>query len=156
MSILVWLAGLVGVLVAALVVIGVVMMLVGRSIPVEHEATSSVELGVAPERAWAAVADIAAQPSWAWGVTGVEKQPEARAGHERWRMRMGRNSFVVETSVSEPPRRLTRTIDDEHKHFSGAWEFLIEPTGSGCVVRLRELGRVPSPMARAIMKHFVG
>ena len=67
---------------------------------------------------------------------------------------MGRNSFVLETTEFQPPVRMVRTIADDHKHFSGSWEYVLAPDGEGTRLTLTERGRVNSPFARAMMSYM--
>jgi len=139
-----------------LVLVFVVLWVLGKSLPEEHEATVSMHLKAAPQEVFAVIADVDAQPSWAKGVTRVERLPD-RGGHDTWRMFMGRNSFVLETTVKDPPVLLTRTVEDDHKMFSGAWTYELLPgSGGGTTVRLTERGRIPGAIPRAMMKYLFG
>jgi hypothetical protein len=140
--------------VVALVVLGVlVMWVLGRRVPEEHVASVCLPLSQTPEAAWGVIADVGRHAEWAAGVTRVVRL-EDRGGLEAWRQHMGRNSFVLVTTASEPARRLVRTIDDDHKMFSGRWEYELAAAPGGCRVRLTEYGRIPNPVARFMMKTF--
>lgn len=142
-------------LVGLLVFLGSVLYLLGDRLPEEHAVAVSMSLGQPPQAVYDLVADVANHPAWAPGVTRVERL-EDRGGREAWRQHMGRNSFVLITTRAEPPRVLVREIDDDHKMFSGRWEYLIEPAGSGALVTITEYGRVPGRIPRAMMHYLMG
>jgi uncharacterized protein YndB with AHSA1/START domain len=141
--------------VGLLVFLGSVLYILGSRLPEEHVAAVSMSLDRPPREVYDAVADVAGHASWSPGVTRVERL-EDREGREAWRQHMGRNSFVLITTRAEPPRVLVREIDDDHKMFSGRWEYLIEPVGAGSLVTITEYGRVPSPIPRAMMRYMIG
>jgi uncharacterized protein YndB with AHSA1/START domain len=143
--------GLLGLLVLA----GLVMWVLGRGLPEEHVSSSTLHLRQEPEAVWAVVSDCKGHKSWSPGVTKVERLPE-HDGHEVWRQRMGRNSFVLETTRADRPRVLVRTIADDHGPFSGRWEYRINPAGGGCKVTLTEHGRIKSAVPRFVMRYMVG
>jgi uncharacterized protein YndB with AHSA1/START domain len=139
--------------VAVLVVLVAVMCAIGSRLPEEHVAGVTLRLKQPPEAVWAVIADTAGYAAWAPGVTRVERLAD-RDGHEAWRQHMGRNSFVLETTRSDRGRLLVRTIADDHKMFSGRWEYAIAPEVGGCAVTLTEYGRIPSPLPRFMMRYL--
>ncbi len=142
--------------VGALVALGSFMYLLGARLPEEHVAAVRLRLNQPPEAVWAVPADFGGHGAWAPGVTKVERLGDAE-GRERWRQHMGRNSFVIERTRSEPPRLLEGTIDDDHKMFSGRWQYDIAPGEAGStVVTLTEHGRVPAKIPRAVMHYVMG
>lgn len=151
-ALLYFVAGVVVVIVLA----AVVLYAMGSKIPVEHAATSSIDLPQTAAEVYGYINDIEGHAAWAKGTTGVLLLPE-RNGMQVARVNMGRNSFVLTRTRHEPPTLLERTISDDHGPFSGSWryEFKDRPEG-GCTVRLTEVGRITSPVPRAIMKYFTG
>src|SRR5205814_2366251 len=73
-------------------------------------------------------------------VTKVDRLPD-HDNHEVWRQHMGRNTFVLETTVCQPPVRLVRTIADDHQMLSGDWEYEVLPDENGTRVQVTEHGR---------------
>ena len=141
-----------------LVFVGSLLYILGARLPEEHAAAVSMPLARPVPLVYEAVADVSAHPTWAPGVTRVERL-EDRNGMEAWRQHMGRNSFVLITTRAEPPRVLVREIDDDHKMFSGRWEYLIEPAGaggSGSLITITEYGCVPAKIPRAMMHYLMG
>ena len=108
--IFVWIA--LGLLVA-IVALVVLMTHIGKSIPVEHTATSIVRIAAPAAQVFEAIADIATHPTWAAHVTSVEMLPE-KDGKQMARMRQGRNAFVLMRTRCDPPTLHERTNSDDH------------------------------------------
>ena len=138
-----------------------VLKLMGEQIPVEHTATSYIVVAAPPDKVFDAVADIQSHTEWAKGTTRVHMLPE-KDGMQQARVHMGRNSFILLRTRCDPHKLIERTISDDHAHFSGTWLYKFAPVAGslegreGTEVRLTETGRVGNPVARAIMKRFVG
>lgn len=150
-----WAIALVVGLIVVVAIAGVVLFALGKNVPVEHEATGAIDVSASAQDAFALIDNIADQPSWNVGVTGVEMLPE-RNGLQTCRVRMGRNSFVLVRTKFDPPREIERTIADDRAMFSGTWRYNVTPNAGGCEVRLKEVGRIPSPIPRATMKYLFG
>jgi hypothetical protein len=142
-------------IVAVLVLLVVAMSVLGRRLPEEHVASLTLGLNQKQQDVWDAIADIAGHKNWVRGITKIERLPD-RENHEVWRQRMGRNSFVLETTVCQPPVHLVREVVDDHHAFSGEWEYELSSNGEGTRVKLTEHGRVPNPVFRAMMHYMFG
>lgn len=155
-----------------LAVVGTVFYFLGKGLPEEHRASAHIDIERPIGEVFDRVSNIGEYPRWAAGVTGA-KRLEDHHGLPTYRQTMGRNSFVLRVTRHEPPRppggaadgrakaRFATTIADDHKMFSGSWEFELESldseSGSGATrVTLTETGRVPAPVPRAIVKHVMG
>ncbi len=145
-----WIAG--GV-VGALVLLGLVLWLLGRSLPEGHVMSATLRLARPPAEVFAAVADSAAIPSWDKGVQRVERLAD-RGGKEAWRWTMGRNAMILVTTRSEPPSLLVRTIGDESEFFSGDWTYEFRADGTGTALVLTEHGRIHVAIPRAMMRYM--
>lgn len=147
------LGGFVGLVILA----ALVAWLVGRGIPVEHQASSEIDIEAPPQKAFDLIADVQSYPQWVKGVVRVEMLPE-KNGLQTCRMHMGRNSFVLVRTKFEPPHTLERTIeDDHHAQFSGTWLYAVrDRRGGGCTVKLTEIGRIRHAIPRAMIKHLFG
>jgi hypothetical protein len=141
--------------IAMFVLLIVTLRLLGSRLPEEHVASMTLKLSRKPQEVWDVIADVAGHKHWARGVTKVERLPD-RENHEVWRQFMGRNSFVLMTAVSQPPLHLVRTVEDDHHHFGGDWEYELSPDGEGTRLKLTEHGRVPNPVFRAMMHYLFG
>jgi hypothetical protein len=125
------LVGLVGVLVAIAVVLLVVGIVVGRSLPVAHVASRAVTFPAAPERIWDAINDPALMRSR--GVGDVN----------------------FETIESAPPRRLVRRVVGESS-FGGTWTCELQPEAGGTSLVITENGEVYNAFFRFMSRYIVG
>ena len=133
-----------------------VLGIMGSRLPETHVARASLEVSAPAAKVFGWIERVEEMPAWVPDITRVERLPDAE-GKPVHRQVMGRNSFVTVTTVFEPPTRLTREIADEHQHFSGTWEHVVEPRGEqACTLTLIETGTVKSPIPRAIMHYFIG
>src|SRR3954470_17335334 len=110
-----WLWIILGII-ALLLVFFVVMGVLGRRLPEDHVATLTLRLNQPVQGVWDVIADAAGHKHWVKGVTSIERLPD-RDNHEVWRQRMGRNSFILETTTSHPPTHMVRTIADDNAMF---------------------------------------
>ncbi len=134
-----------------IVLVVLVLWTLGRRLPEEHVASSSILVPASREEVWKTLADAGGYATWAADVTKVERLPD-RDGREAFRQTMGRNTFVVETTRSEPPSALVRTVADDHRVFSGDWEYALAPEEGGCRVTLTEHGRVRPAIPRFLVQ----
>jgi Polyketide cyclase / dehydrase and lipid transport len=142
-------------IVALLVLFVLVMSVLGRRLPEEHVASLTLTLNQKQQDVWDTIADVGGHKNWVRGITKIERLAD-RENHEVWRQRMGRNSFVLETTVCQPPVHLVREVVDDNHNFSGDWEYELSSNGEGTRVRLTEHGRVPNALFRAMMHYLFG
>ena len=145
-----WIAlGLVGVI----VLFAVALFIIGSRLPVGHTTGATLDLNQPPDKPFDLLFAVEKQPEWDKKVTAVEPLPD-EAGLKRVRFRMGRNSFILATTIADRPTRLQRKVADEAKLFGGTWTFDFTPTPQGCKITLTEHGEVYSAIPRAMM-HFI-
>lgn len=144
----------VGGLVVLIALLGLVLHLIGSSLPAEHRYTCTLRLNQPPEPVYALIAGIESWPTWDSGVTGIDVLPQ-RNGHDCIRLHMGRNKMVLERIRNEPPNVHEMTIADERmKMFSGVWLHEIKPEGGGCLVTLTEKGKIGPTIPRVMARKF--
>ena len=157
----VWfLLGLLGVLVA----IPVGMTLVGLFLPREFTATRSVALPVPPEEVFALIADVPGQTAWRKGLERIERADQVDSAgrgeiaHEAWReVYQGGRSMTLETTTSDPPHRLVRTIVAAEGPFRGAWEYTVTAAANGgSQLTVVERGEIRSPLVRFASRYMFG
>jgi hypothetical protein len=130
-----------------------IMAILGKRLPEEHVASLTLKVNQTPHVVWETISDIAGHKNWAKGVTKVERLPD-RDNHEVWKQYQGRHTFVLETTISQAPVRLVRTLADDRQMFTGSWEYVVLPDGQGTKLQLTERGRVKGTMQRAIMHYL--
>ena len=142
-------------LLAVVVGLGLVVVIIGYLLPVQHEATVSATIPAAPDAVWAVLTDPAGYPKWRGDVTSVDVLP-TDSGHVAWRER-GRNgsiSFAIE--LAEAPTRLVTRITDKSLPFGGRWEYVVTADGAGSRVRITEHGEVYNPVFRFVSRFIMG
>lgn len=144
-------------LLGVLVAIPVGMTLVGATLPANYSASQSVDLPASPEAVFALLSDVSAQPAWRKGLERVEAVT-GPTGQPAWReVYQGGRSMTLETTESDPPHRLVRTIVDAKGPFRGSWEFTIDPRGDGAAtLTVVERGEIRNPLVRFSSRFMFG
>ena len=141
-------AGILGVLILAVLVIGFLT-------PEEHRASRTLKTKQAPQAVWDAINDHANEPKWRDDVASVTSVGE-RNGKPVWQENYkDGNTLQLATTESKPPTRMVREIAEEGP-FSGRWEIDITPTPEGSNVKITEVGKVSNPIFRFISKYVLG
>jgi uncharacterized protein YndB with AHSA1/START domain len=138
----------------AIVVLVVGITAYGAMLPDEHNFMRSTQLAQAPETVFQTLSDFAEHPSWLPDVTRMERQPDAD-GKETWRV-TSRQSPPMRMTVerSAPPRLLVLRFVDEKNVADIRWEFTVGAVPGGCLVNLRERGRISGAFFRGVNKLF--
>lgn len=145
-------------LIVIAVLVGLVLLLVvvGFLLPQGHVAKRELHVKRSPQEVWAVVSDFATWPTWWSHLQQTEKLPDVN-GHAQWREKMKDGmTMTLETIEWTPPIRWVRRITNKDLPFGGQWILEIEPTGSGCLVRLTEEGEVYNPIFRVLSKFVFG
>ncbi|MBX7103094.1 MAG: SRPBCC family protein [Gemmataceae bacterium] len=127
------------------------MTIVGVFIPRDHVATRSLTLSCPPADVYELWRKTDEWPTWWKLVKSVENLPDPE-GRKAVRLTyVDKNCFdlIVEEA---PPHRMVTRIDDRNKMFEGTWTYEVEPTPTGCVVRLTERGTIPNPLIRTMAR----
>jgi len=138
---------------SVLVVIILVTLIVGWSLPVKHTASRRATFATPPDAVWKVLTDVDAYPQWRSDLKKVERLPD-RDGRTAWTEEgtNGRITFVVERS--EAPRVLVTRIADPNLPFGGSWTYEIAPSAGGSTLTITENGEVYNPIFR-VMSRFV-
>jgi hypothetical protein len=140
-------------IVAAVAIAGVVIVIVGYSLPKGHTATGSLQLAQPPEAVYARLADVERYPSWRPGVKELVRQPD-RDGRPAWIENAGGMKIPLYFERMEPPSLLVARIADPSLPFGGTWTYRIAPAPGGSRVTITEDGEVYNPFFR-FMSRFV-
>ncbi len=138
-----------------LVVIILVALVIGWSLPVKHSASRRATFAAPPEAVWTAITDVDAFPQWRSDVKNVERLPD-RDGRASWVEdgSNGRIAFAVERS--EPPRLLVSRIADPHLPFGGTWMYTLTPESGGTTLVITEDGEIYNPIFRVLSRFVFG
>jgi len=131
--------------VAAVVLLVGVVFLVGWLLPVAREGRAEMVIAAPAARVVAVIADVEAQVAWREGIAAVERTAE---GWVEVTARGERISFVAEEM--DAARVRLRFASDAG--YSGTWEAVLVPEGTGTRVSVVERAEVPSPIGRILAR----
>lgn len=140
-------------IVAAIAVAGVLVVIIGYSLPKGHTATRSATVALPPDAVYALLTDVDRYPSWRPGVKALTRQPD-RDGRPAWTEDVGGMKIPLVYERMERPALLVARIADPRLPFGGTWTYRIAPSGSGSQVTITEDGEVYNPFFR-FMSRFV-
>ena len=146
-----WILGIVGLLVAVILVV----VIVGYLLPQSHEASMSAKYSVPPDTLWASLTDVQAFPNWRPGVTRVAPLPDEN-GQRGWREYASGDVVTYRVTEFEPPRRLVARIADENLPYGGTWTYVLTPVDSGTHLTITERGEVYNPIFRFVSRFILG
>lgn len=142
-------------LLAVVAGLGLIVVVIGYMLPVQHVATVAAHVAGTPEQVWEALTDVAAYPNWRGDVTSVAMMP-SDSGHVAWREHGKNDAISYAIEQAERPRRLVTRITDTSLPFGGSWEYLIIPEGTGSRVQITEHGEVYNPVFRFVSRFIMG
>lgn len=143
------------IVVAVLAAAIVAVVLIGRSLPVEHIATGRIQLRRRPQEVWDTLTDIDGYLGWRPGLTRIEVLPQVE-GRMRWAEHQRRDKITYEVSEAAPPHRFVTRIADQGLPFGGTWTWEIDPSPEGCTVTITEHGEVYNPFFRFVSRYIIG
>jgi hypothetical protein len=150
-GIVMWIILVVSAALAGLIVMAII---VGKFLPAAHIATVSEELPMDAASLWRILTDYESMPDWRSGLKEVTKLDDGAM--ERWVEKDKRRAIVYETVECRPPNYLVRRIADSDLPFSGQWKYVLEPSGTGALLRITEEGQVDNAFFRFVSKFIIG
>ena len=146
-----WVLGILGVLVAVVLLVYVIGLLVPKS----HVASSSARYAASPDAIWASLTDVAAFPQWREDLSRVEILPDE--DHQRgWREYGKQGTITYRVVESIPPRRLVSRIADPNLPYGGSWTYELAPAESGTRLTITERGEIYNPIFRFVARYVMG
>ena len=146
------LAGLLGLLVLA----GLALYLVGRSLPAAHVAERAREIDAAPKQVAQRVWQVDAQPQWRRKISRIEVHERGR-DRLRYTEHAGRDAIAFEMVMKEDGRHFESRIVSTDLPFGGRWLIRLDPIGERRTrITIREEGVVHSPVFRALGRYVFG
>lgn len=142
-----YLAILIGVLVAA--VFGI-----GYALPAQTTVTRSITLKEKPAIVFAALADVQHFAEWNRNTEKVEILPPVDGKETTRQTLKGGMVMTIITAESNPPTRLVRQLGDANGPFVGSWTYDLTPADDGTQVKLTEVAEFKNPLFRVMTKIF--
>jgi len=146
-----WVLGIVGALVALVLLVYVVGLLVPKS----HVASASARYAAAPDAIWTTLTDVAAFPQWRRDVKRVEVLPD-ESGQRGWREYGSQGTITYRVAESIPQQRLVSRIADQNLPYGGTWTYELTPAGSGTRLTITERGEIYNPIFRFVSRFVLG
>jgi uncharacterized protein YndB with AHSA1/START domain len=146
-----WILGIVGVLIAVILVV----VVIGYMLPQSHVASMSAQYATPPESLWTSLTDVQAFPQWRPGVTRVEPLPDEN-GQRGWREHANGDVVTYRVIEADPPRRLVARIADENLPYGGTWTYELAPATAGTRLTITERGEVYNPVFRFVSRFVLG
>src|ERR1041385_1263241 len=130
-----------------LIALMVIMMLLGRMLPVKHTASQSKLFISSCNEVWNVVTDVTHWKSWLSDLKDLSITNDS--------------TFVadgVEYAISNsvPGVSFTTTIITKDLPYGGMWHYVFEKEGEGCRLTVTEIGEVYNPMFRFMSKYIFG
>jgi hypothetical protein len=131
------------------VIIPVIVVAIGASLPKEHVARRSVSLRASPNDVFTL---IAGPSTW----RGFKYEPLAE-NPLKWRETDASGDAITYQRVETlPPTRIVNRIADPKLPFGGSWTYEIVPNGSGTELTITENGEVYNPLFRFVSRFIMG
>jgi hypothetical protein len=140
-------------IVAAIAIVGALVVIIGYSLPKAHSATRAAKVALSPDAVYALLIDVDKYPSWRPGVKALTRQPD-RDGRPAWTEDVSGMKIPLRFEKMERPALLVSRIADPSLPFGGTWTYRIAPVADGSEVTITEDGEVYNPFFR-FMSRFV-
>jgi uncharacterized protein YndB with AHSA1/START domain len=146
-----WVLGIVGILVALVLIVVVVGMLLPKS----HVASASATYSAPPDSIWATLTDVRAFPTWRRDLKRVELLPDEN-GQLGWRETGSNGVIPFRVVESVRSQRLVTRIADPKLPFGGTWTYVLTPAGTGTSLTITENGEIYNPIFRFVSRFVLG
>ena len=140
-------------IVAAMAVVGILVVIIGYSLPKAHSVTRTATVALAPDALYALLADVDRYPSWRPGVKSLERHPDYE-GKPAWTEESSGMKIPLRFERMERPSLLVTRITDPSLAFGGTWTYRIAAAPGGSTLTITEDGEVYNPIFR-FMSRFV-
>ena len=138
---------------AAIAIAGVLIVLIGYSLPKAHSVSRTTNVAMPPDALYALLADVERYQSWRPGVKGLQRDPD-RDGRPAWTEDVSGMKIPLFFERMERGSLLVARIADPKLPFGGTWTYRIQPAAGGSTLTVTEDGDVYNPLFR-FMSRFV-
>lgn len=147
---------IIGSLLGLLVLAGLVLYFLGRSLPERHISRHTVVLPAARPAVWTIITDYTKMPEWWPDVKGIRLETRPNGEIWTWNKDSHGQEIAFRTKEETKPARLVREIMGVDLPFGGTWTFELAEQGSGTALTITEDGFIKPPLFRAIAQYFIG
>ncbi len=143
-----WVLMIVGVLVGLIVI----MLVIGKLLPVAHTVARRAEFRAAPEKIWQLLTQFSDYPKWRQELKQVEAISE-----KAWK-ETDRHGQVITFELQEarPFEKMVTVIADKNLPFGGSWTFELKASAATTTLIITENGEVYNPFFRFMSKYIFG
>ena len=142
-------------IVAGIAVVGILIVVIGYSLPKAHSVTRTASVRLPPDAVYALLADVDQYQSWRPGVKGLQRHAD-RDGRPAWTEDVSGMKIPLVFERMERPALLVSRIADPALPFGGTWTYRIAPAPGGSTVTITEDGEVYNPFFRFMSKFVFG
>ena len=139
--------------IGGLCLLAIIVTTIGYALPQGHVVSRDDTLPGPQGQVFSLITDVAQQPSWRTGVTGVDV---LSTDPLKWREHQGSDAILFEVVESRPPDLLRVRIADPDLPFGGTWTYELHPDGNGTKLRITEQGEVFNPIFRFVSRFVFG
>ena len=147
---------IVAVLLGLLIITGLALYLLGRSLPERHTSRVSVVLPAARPAVWAVITDYGKMAEWWPAVKGIRLETRPNGETWTWNKDSHGREIAFRTKEEQAPARLVREIMGDDLPFGGTWTFALAEEGGQTRLTLTEDGFIKPPLFRVIAQYFIG
>ncbi len=140
---------------AILGALALVVVTIGWSLPVKHQATGEATLGTSAQSLYELIRYVERYPEWRSSVKRIERLSDS-AGRARFREIGNNGTILYEVESAEPNQRVVTRIADRALPFGGTWTYELIPRGDSTTLRITEDGEVYNPVFRFVSRFVMG
>ena len=150
-------------LLAAVVVAGIIVYVVGSRLPVNHSTTVTGTVEASPQKTFAIITGVAEGAAWRKQVKSVKVLPPDE-GRDHWVEDLGRGQTMtfLATATNAPEAdgygQREVLLDVPGATYGGTWTYKLMPgpTPNQTVLQITEDGFINPPIYRFVMQHVMG
>ncbi len=134
-----------------LILIVLVIIIIGKMLPVKHIATETINLPMSRSQVWNAVRNFGDYPEWRAGIKDLQVIDD-----KTWRETDKQNTVITFGIIEEVENeRLVAKILDDNLPFGGTWTYEISGDESATSLTITENGEVYNPFFRFVSHFFM-
>ncbi|MDN5204171.1 SRPBCC family protein [Fulvivirgaceae bacterium BMA10] len=134
-----------------LVLLILIVLIIGWSLPVKHTASVSKEFSVSGKRIWNLITQFDQYKTWRTGLK------ELVVNDQSWTETDKHNqSMTFEVVVSEANQRFQSRITNDNLPFGGSWTYVLKEENGKTTLTITENGEIYNPVFRFVSKFLLG